>query len=96
MMVRGTASHVHWQWLCTFLFEMKSSSVLLTVLTVQPPSIHCGHCTPKTNLLVYLLRQAGFEVATVVSVPIPNTVYDNLEGNGEIPFLGGSSIISHR
>ena len=47
-----------------------------------------GHCTPKTNLLVHLLRQAGFEDATVVSVPIPNTVFDNLEGKGRNSFPG--------
>lgn len=44
-----------------------------------------GHCTPKTNLLVHLLRQAGFDDATVVSVPIPNTVFDNLEGRNSFP-----------
>lgn len=47
-----------------------------------------GHCTPKTNLLVHLLRQAGFEDATVVSVPILNTVFDNLEERGRNSFPG--------
>ncbi|CAB9518688.1 Transglutaminase-like superfamily [Seminavis robusta] len=39
-----------------------------------------GHCTPKANLFVHLFREAGFHDATVVAVPIPNTVFDKMGG----------------
>ena len=43
-------------------------------------SCKTGHCTPKTQLFVTLLRQAGFDDAKVVTVDIPNDVLRGLGG----------------
>lgn len=42
-----------------------------------------GHCTPKSDLFCALLREAGFDDATVVTVPIPGDVLHHLGANEE-------------
>ena len=45
-----------------------------------------GHCTPKTELFCALLRQAGFQDATIVTVPIPGQVLRFLGPKESSPF----------
>ena len=45
-----------------------------------------GHCAPQTELFVRLLREAGFEDAKVVSVPIGGTVLNFLGAGNSSPF----------
>lgn len=43
---------------------------------------HVGHCTPKADLFCSMLREAGFDDATMVTVPIPGDILHRL-GKGE-------------
>ena len=45
-----------------------------------------GHCTPKTELFCALLRHAGFQDATIVTVPIPGQVLRFLGPKDSSPF----------
>jgi hypothetical protein len=45
-----------------------------------------GHCTPKSELFVSLLRRAGFADATVVTVSIPGDVLHYLGSGESSPF----------
>lgn len=45
-----------------------------------------GHCTPKAQLFVSLLREAGFEDATTVTVPISGDVLRYLGPQESSPF----------